>query len=218
MDDRSFSGRRAQAAANDEAILRAARDVFLADPTAPIAAVAARANVGISALYRRYPSKEALVGTLCAQGQEVYLEEVERALAATGDPRDVWVAWLRRIVEADTHALVVRLAGTFTPTPEHLERAERMRVLGVALFDRTKAAGALRAGMTFVDVGLLLESLASVRLGDAKRTSEMRRRYLDVIIAGTSSSDGGRLPGTAPTWEEQAARWSVGPREPSRRR
>ena len=116
MDDRSLSGRRAQAA-NDEGILRAARDVFIADPTAPIAAVAERANVGISAIYRRYPSKGALVGTLCAHGQEVYLKEVERALSETGDPRDVSVGWLRRIVEADTHALVVRLAGTFTRPP-----------------------------------------------------------------------------------------------------
>ena len=35
-----MSGRRAQAARNDTLILAAARDVFLADPTAPIAAVA----------------------------------------------------------------------------------------------------------------------------------------------------------------------------------
>ena len=36
-------GRQAQAAQNDELILRAAREVFLADPTAPISAVAERA-------------------------------------------------------------------------------------------------------------------------------------------------------------------------------
>ena len=68
LDDRSLSGRRAQAAANDEVILRAARDVLIVDPTAPIAAVAERAGVGISAIYRRYPSKEALVGTLGLSG------------------------------------------------------------------------------------------------------------------------------------------------------
>ena len=207
MTDRPLSGRRVQAAANDEAILRAAREVFVADPTAPIAAVAERAGVGISALYRRYPSKEALVGTLCAIGQEVYLEEVERALAASGDPWDAWVGWLQRIVAADTHALVVRLAGTFTPTPEHLERGKRMETLGMQLFDRTRAVGAFRQGLTFLDVNLLLELLSSMRFGDAGRSVELRRRYLEVIVAGMRAGAGGRLPGKAPTWQEQLERW-----------
>ena len=52
-----LSGRRAEAARNDRRILEAAREVFVADPSAPIAAVAARAGVGIGALYRRYGSK-----------------------------------------------------------------------------------------------------------------------------------------------------------------
>jgi AcrR family transcriptional regulator len=54
-------GRRAEAARNDQRILDAAREVFVADPGAPIAAVAKRAGVGIGALYRRYASKEELL-------------------------------------------------------------------------------------------------------------------------------------------------------------
>ena len=46
-----LSGRRREAALNDERILEAARDVFVADPGAPINEVAKRAGVGISALY-----------------------------------------------------------------------------------------------------------------------------------------------------------------------
>src|SRR5262249_44194404 len=52
-----LSGRRAQARRNDGRIRDAARDVFTADPDAPMSTVAARAGVGISALYRRYASK-----------------------------------------------------------------------------------------------------------------------------------------------------------------
>lgn len=211
MPDRPLSGRRAQAAANDETILRAAREVFVADPNAPVAAVAERAGVGISALYRRYPSKDALIGTLCALGQDVYLEEVERALAQDGDAWTVWADWLRRLVRADTHALVVRLAGTFTPTPAHLERAERMLTLGTRLFERTRDTGALRPGLTFVDIGFLLEMVASLQLGDERRTVELRMRYLDVLLAGMSATSGPVLPGTPPTWEEQTARWSSPP-------
>ncbi len=53
MTTAPLSGRKAQAARNDTLILAAARAVFTADPSAPIAAVAERAGVGISALYRR---------------------------------------------------------------------------------------------------------------------------------------------------------------------
>src|SRR3954447_25325194 len=71
-----LSGRRAQAARNDERILEAAREVFLADPGAPISAVAERAGVGIGALYRRHASKDELLQRLAADGMERYLVEV----------------------------------------------------------------------------------------------------------------------------------------------
>src|ERR1700752_580695 len=99
------AGRRAQAARNDEAILQAARDVFIADADAPIAAVAQRAGVGISALYRRYPSKEDLLRQLCRDGLRLYVEEAEAALADTGDPWEAFAGFLRRIVAADVHSL-----------------------------------------------------------------------------------------------------------------
>ena len=81
-----MSGRRAEAARNDERILDAARAVFVADPAAPIAAVAEQAGVGISALYRRYASKEELLRRLCADGLVAYLAAAEEALADEGDP------------------------------------------------------------------------------------------------------------------------------------
>ena len=52
-----LSGRRAEAARNDQIILDAARAVFTANPEAPIAAVAERAGVGIRRLYGRYGGK-----------------------------------------------------------------------------------------------------------------------------------------------------------------
>ncbi|MFD0473190.1 TetR/AcrR family transcriptional regulator [Nonomuraea thailandensis] len=81
-----MSGRKAQAARNDELILQAARAVFTAEPGAPIAAVAEKAGVGISALYRRYPSKEALLQKLCGDGLRLYVEVSERSLTDGGDP------------------------------------------------------------------------------------------------------------------------------------
>src|SRR5262252_597081 len=83
-------GRQAQAAHNDELILQAAREVFLADPTAPISAVAERAGVGIGALYHRYAGKEDLLRTLCRNGQDIYRTEIRRALASDAEPWDAF--------------------------------------------------------------------------------------------------------------------------------
>lgn len=202
----NLSGRRAEAARNDIRILDAARAVIVADPTAPVTAVAERAGVGIGALYRRYPSKQALLAALCAEGQEKYLAEVERGLA-DADPWSGFVGFLRQIVDANTHVLTVKLAGSFTPTHEHFERGERMRVLGTEILERAQAAGTVRPDITFVDLGLLLELVSGVRLGDEARTAEVRQRCLTVVIDGITNPSPTLLPGSPPTWEEQTARW-----------
>src|SRR3954471_14566336 len=77
------AARPARSTRNDDAILRAAHDVFLEDPKAPIAAVAARAGVGMSALYRRHASKEDLLRRLCHDGLRRFLAEAD---AADSDP------------------------------------------------------------------------------------------------------------------------------------
>src|SRR5215207_11190058 len=105
-----MSGRRAQAARNDQRILEAARAVYAADPEAPIAAVAARAGVGISALYRRYPSKEELLRKLCGDGLRQYIAAAEAALADDGDAFKVFRRFMSRVVEADAHTLTASLA------------------------------------------------------------------------------------------------------------
>ena len=200
-------GRQAQAAHNDELILQAAREVFLADPTAPISAVAERAGVGIGALYHRYASKEDLLRTLCRDGQLIYLAEIRQALASGAEPWDAFTGFLRRIVAANTSGLTVRLAGTFAPTGEQLDLAEEMRILGDELFERVRATGLLRDDVTFLDIGFLLELLAGMKLGDTERTAELRQRHLAVVIDGLRSGQHTPLPGRPPTWQEQTERW-----------
>jgi AcrR family transcriptional regulator len=202
-----LSGRRAEAARNDRRILDAAREEFVADPSAPIAAVAARAGVGIGALYRRYGSKEELLRRLCAEGQRQYIAEVEAALADEGDPWVAFTGFMRRIVDADTHSLVLRLAGTFVPTDEMYRNGQIAEELNVQLFERTRAAGAIRPDVEAVDIALLFEQLAAVRVADEERTRQLRRRYLALVLDAIHASSGSPLPGPAPSWEELGLRW-----------
>jgi AcrR family transcriptional regulator len=200
-------GRQAQAALNDGLILQAGREVFLDDPGAPISAVAERAGVGIGALYHRYAGKEDLLRTLCRDGQDVYLAEIGRALASDAEPWEAFTGFLRRIVTANTHGLTVRLAGTFVPTDEQLVLAEQMRELSTELVERVRAAGVLRDDVTYLDIEFLLEFLATVRLGDASRSAELRQRYLTVVLDGLRPGQRTPLPGRPPTWQEQTERW-----------
>ncbi|MGV9633296.1 TetR/AcrR family transcriptional regulator [Nocardia rhamnosiphila] len=201
---KGLPGRKAQAAHNDGVILEAARAVFLADATAPIAAVAERAGVGISALYRRYPSKEALLRTLCHEGLRSYNAEADAALEDS-DGWDGLVGFLRRIVDTDVHSLTVHLAGTFTPDESILPEVEHSAEVTAELVRRAHARGRLRADVTAYDIGLVLESCAAITLPDPERTAQLRRRILAILVAGLSAD--GDLPGPPPAPNEFAWRW-----------
>jgi AcrR family transcriptional regulator len=203
VPQQQLSGRRGQAARNDGAILDAAREVFLADPKAPIAAVAERAGVGISALYRRYPGKEDLLRTLCHDGLRRYIAEAEAALAEA-DPWAGLRGFLERIVLADVHSLTVHLAGTFTPTPEMDADAVRSGELAGELFDR--ARDRLRPGVVVQDLVLVLEGCAAVRASTPERTGQLRLRQLELLTTGLTT-DTGPLPGPPPAPGEPGRRW-----------
>ncbi|MEU5788382.1 helix-turn-helix domain-containing protein [Micromonospora purpureochromogenes] len=204
-DTPPLAGRRAQAARNDAVILEAARAVFLADPKAPIAAVAERAGVGISALYRRYAGKEDLLRKLCHDGLRRFIEAAEEA---AGDPDDwrAFAGFLERVVDADVHSLTVHLAGTFTPTPEMGRDAGRANELTAALVERARAAGRLRPDVVVQDVGLLLEGCAAIRVPDPERTRQLRRRQLALLLAGLAVTEP-PLPGPPPAAGEFDWRW-----------
>lgn len=202
-----LSGRRAEAARNDDRILQAAHEVFVANPEAPISAVAERAGVGIGALYRRYASKEDLLRRLCADGLARYIAVVEEALADQGDPWEAFVGFMRRAVDADSSALTVRLAGTFQPTEDLYREAARAQALNERLFERTRAAGVLRPDATVNDVALLLEQLASIKLGDRPRALQLRHRYLTLGLDGLRAPGLTPLPGPPPSWQELSGRW-----------
>jgi AcrR family transcriptional regulator len=202
-----LSGRRAQAARNDRLILEAAREVFVADPAAPISAVAERAGVGISALYRRYASKEDLLRKLSADGLEQYIAAAEAALADDGDPSNAFAEFMRRIVEADTHSLTLSLAGAFEPTEELYLRSEYAQQLNVQLLERAQRAGAVRPDLVVDDLSFLFEQVASVRAGDEQRTRQLRHRYLALFLDALQAPSNAPLPGPPPSWEEVSRRW-----------
>ncbi len=204
----SLSGRQREAVRNDARILRAAREVFIADAGAPIAAVAVRAGVGIGAIYRRYGSKEDLLRQLSRDGLTQYLELVEAALADTGAPGDAFVTFMQEAVVADTHSLTLHLAGRYTPTEDLWRDGDRGAELTAALVARAQTAGAIRADVTVGDLAMIFEQLAAISVGDSERTLQLRLRYLALFLIALQPAAGtDALPGPPPAWREMSARF-----------
>lgn len=202
-----MSGRRAQAARNDTLIKDAARAVFTDDPGAPISAVAERAGVGISALYRRYRSKDELLQTLAADGMTSYLAEVEAALADEGEPGDVFGRFMRRCLDIGAGSLTSRLAGSFPVTEEMSRQGYEIHVATQRLLDRTKEAGRLRADIEVGDISVLLEHLYTIRIGNEERSKVLRHRYLTLTLDALGNAAADPLPGPAPDWQELRTRY-----------
>jgi len=202
-----MNGRKAQAARNDTAILEAARAVYAADPGAPIATVAARAGVGISALYRRYPSKEELLRKLCGDGLKEYIAAAEDALADDGDAFKVFRRFMTRVVAADAHTLTASLTRSLEPTSEALFRdATKAQDLGERVFKRAQKGGAVRADAVAEDMANVFEQLAAIRGPSAKRTAELRKRYLTLQLDGLRPRKKAQaLPGPPPRWKDRAS-------------
>ena len=169
--------------------------------------MAEQAGVGISALYRRYASKEELLRRLCGDSLKVYIAAATEALSDDGDPWEAFALFLRRVVDADTHSLTSRLAGTFTPTEELGRDAATAQELNERLFQRTRASGAIRPDLDVNDLSMVFEQVASVRLGDEGRTRQLRHRYLALLLEAVHAPAATPLPGPPPSWQELTARW-----------
>ena len=149
---------RADAARNREAVICAAREVFAeAGLDAPLDEIARRAGVGIGTLYRRFPCREQLVSAALIDKITAYADAAEQALAEP-DPWAGFTGFVRRIcaMQAGDRGLADLLLITLAPG-EQLEaiRARANRSV-IALIDRAKEVGRLRADMVGEDLLVML--------------------------------------------------------------
>lgn len=186
--DSSARPLRRDAAENRERLLRAAFDLFAEQgPEVGVNEIARRAGVGPGTLYRRFPTKEALIDELYEVVIDEMLAAVHQSLA--GDvPGEALEQCLRRTGEimAAHRGCLVRLfatrpAGTSERVPEWWAAVEAMLV-------RAKSAGRVREDITVRDVRLCLISLRCVVEETVAATPDLWRRHLDLLLAGLRPS------------------------------
>ena len=180
---------RSDARDNRDRILQVARDTFARDGLGvSMREVARRAGVGPATLYRRFPTKEALVTEAFGEQMARCTTIVEEGLA---DP-DAWRG-LRTVIEhvCVLHALDRGFTAAFvTAFPQAVDfTEERTRVLRslAELIRRAKDAGGLRRDFVLDDLILLIMANSGIRATSREAAAAASRRFAALLIQSISA-------------------------------
>ncbi|GAA2667261.1 MULTISPECIES: TetR/AcrR family transcriptional regulator [Actinoplanes] len=177
---------RRDAQRNRERILAAAGDVFAARGfAATLDDVAHHAGVGVGTVYRRFPTKEALIEALFADRLEDLVSLAEDA-AALPSGWDGLTMMLRRSVEMHAVDRGLRDAALCVGVEKHhfAKVGEQLVPLLQELIDRAHAEGMLRADIGMHDFPVIMASVTDLARHTGGDRPAVYRRFLELIIDG----------------------------------
>ena len=150
---------------------------------ASVADVARAAGVGMGTLYRRFPSKEALIDALVT---DVLEETIVMAEEALGRPDGTG---LEHFLDASCSYQAEHLGclPKLWNTDHHL--IATARDLLARLLADAQDHGRVRADLTSTDISLVLWSIRGVLETTRSNAPDAWRRHLDLVIAGMRPTD-----------------------------
>jgi AcrR family transcriptional regulator len=189
---------RADAARNRTRVLDAARTAFAeAGLDVGVEEIARRAGVGKGTLYRRFPTKEALVRAIF----EDLLQELEDLATETETDLEPGAAFARYLGEAARmqasnqgfYDVVAQRMGTAALT---IEQRRRFLAALARPLQRAQRAGAIRADLVPEDVQLMLRMLGATTrpAPDGQPMDEHWPRYLGLLLDATRPDAATTLP------------------------
>jgi AcrR family transcriptional regulator len=195
---------RADAERNRLLILEAAASAFAEEGLdVGMADIARRAGVGNATVFRRFPTKDALVEAIIDEKIAELMDAAARA-ARIDDP---WAA-LVELLEASAK-LHARDRGFFQATEQflldHPDLLRRHRPIIQAvdpLIARAQAAGALRDDVTSLDVMWLVKGAVACLPPSPDLRTDGWRRYLALLLDGLRPEAATPLPVPPLTYEE----------------
>lgn len=180
-----MQGARADARRNRQRILAAAREVFAAEgPGARMDIIAAQAGLAVGTLYRHFPTKEALLEAAVADRTGEAEAEARAALARAEAGADAGAevdALVRRFAQEHRQDRAWKAAAAAVGVVPAFDRGDAAAALDAVgrLLRRAQEAGQIRAGVTAVDLWLLLAGLPG-----PEAPPDSYQRCLDVVLAG----------------------------------
>lgn len=187
---------RRDAKANRERILEAARSAFAElGIEASVEEIASRAGVGIGTLYRRFPTKDALIDIIFEEHLDHLAAAAQQALAAT----DAWEAlrgYLTHVVRLQaTDRGLSDIVGAHLRTEQLVAHARsRLKPLVQRLITRAQETAKLRPDVVYEDISVLLWTTG--RVADATReiAPDFWQRHLALAIDGLRAQNATPLP------------------------
>ncbi|GAA3073300.1 TetR/AcrR family transcriptional regulator [Streptosporangium carneum] len=193
-------GLRADAAHNRDRILEAAREAFTAGGIdVPLTAIARRAGVGVATLYRRFPTRAALVTEAFSEQLAACVAALDEALA---DP-DAWhgfCAFIEKVcsMQAADRGFTAAFLSRFPDAIDY----DHMRVHAESqlaeLVRRAKTAGRLRADFDESDVTLLLLANGGMVAESPEESLVASRRLVGYLLQSFRADRTEPLPPPAP--------------------
>ncbi|MEV4810102.1 TetR/AcrR family transcriptional regulator [Micromonospora avicenniae] len=179
---------RTDAEQNRQHIVAVARAAFVADGLElPMREIARRARLGVATVYRHFPSRTELIDAVLAD--EVAGCEVE--MRAALDDLDPWRALsgvIQRFADRQVRhrGLNEAILGAHAAGAAFAEQ-RRAHARGLEqLVERARRAGAVRPGLSVVDVRVGLMAIASFRTLPAERADLAVQKLTNLLIAGMS--------------------------------
>lgn len=183
---------RADALRNIDAVLEAAKAVFLASGVdAPVREIAEKAGVGIGTIYRHFPQRSDLIVAVFRREVDA-CADAGATLASEHEPGEALARWIRRYVQflSAKRGLAAALHTgdpAYSALPDYFK--ERLLPAFRSLLEAAAAAGKVRGGVEPYDV---LRAVACLCTPVYDVGTENARRMVDLLI------DGLRYGATAP--------------------
>jgi len=182
---------RSDAAANRDRVLVAASAAIRREGAGvPLATIAAEAGVGVGTLYRRYPSRDALLAALTHRSFELVLEAARTA----ADSSDKGIDCLRKFIDQTIEhgaGLVLPLHGGPVPLDQDTlaVRAEVHEALDLVL-ERGRQDGTIQSDITTLDI-IVFGALLAQPLPSVPDWKAVARRQALIYFAGLANPPSG---------------------------
>jgi AcrR family transcriptional regulator len=175
---------RSDALKNRERLLVAAGQVFEEKGLeASVADVARLAGVGMGTLYRRFPSKEALIEALVSEVLETTIAMAQDAAARPDGTGLEHFLQASSAYQAEHLGCLPKLWNS----DHHLVKTARELIAG--LLADAQAHGRIRLDLTSTDISLVMWSIRGVLETTRSNAPEAWKRHLDLLVAGMRPSE-----------------------------